>query len=45
VKQVYEIAKIKQGDAHMKRLDLLTIARMIVASAGSMGIKITADRN
>lgn len=43
MKQVYEIAKMKQQDAHMQRLPLETISRMIVASAASMGIRIVDD--
>ncbi len=42
LKQVYEIAKIKQKDAHMSNIPLESICRLIVGSASSMGIKIVA---
>ena len=40
LKHVYEIAKIKQTDAHMERLSLESIARTVVGSARSLGIKV-----
>ena len=40
LKHVYEIAKIKSTDEHMKILPLESIARMIVGSARSLGIQV-----
>lgn len=40
LKHVYEIAKIKATDEHMKHLSLEAIARMVVGSAKSIGINI-----
>ncbi|KAG6832968.1 hypothetical protein H0H92_004852 [Tricholoma furcatifolium] len=40
LKHVYEIAKIKSGDEHMKHLPLESIARMIVGSAKSLGVQV-----
>lgn len=40
LKHVYEIAKIKSTDEHMKSLPLESIARMIVGSARSLGIQV-----
>lgn len=45
MKHVYEIAKIKQTDEHMKRLSLDTIARMIAASTKTMGIRVVDDNS
>lgn len=42
VKQVYEIAKMKQRDEHLKEIPLMSLCRSIAASAGSMGIKVVA---
>ena len=39
-KHIYEIAVIKQQDEHMKAIPLRSIARMIAASAMSMGINV-----
>jgi large subunit ribosomal protein L11 len=40
LKHVYEIAKIKATDEHMKHLPLESIARMVVGSARSLGVQI-----
>ncbi|KAF8639674.1 hypothetical protein AX17_000938 [Amanita inopinata Kibby_2008] len=40
LKHVYEIAKIKSTDGHMKHLPLESIARMVVGSAKSLGIQV-----
>jgi large subunit ribosomal protein L11 len=40
LKHVYEIAKIKASDGHMKHLPLESVARMIVGSARSLGIQV-----
>lgn len=40
LKHVYEIAKIKSADEHMKILPLESIARMIVGSARSLGVQV-----
>jgi large subunit ribosomal protein L11 len=40
VKHVYEIAKIKATDEHMKHLKLESIARSIVGSARSLGVRV-----
>ena len=42
LKHVYEIAKIKATDEHMKTLPLESIARMIVGSAKSLGVQVVA---
>lgn len=43
IKQVYEIANIKQKDEHMKHIPLESICRSILGSAHSMGIRIVAE--
>ena len=40
LKHVYEIAKIKATDEHMKTLPLESIARMIIGSARSLGVQV-----
>jgi large subunit ribosomal protein L11 len=40
LKHVYEIAKIKASDEHMRHLPLEAVARMIVGSARSLGIQV-----
>ncbi|KAF8076202.1 mitochondrial 54S ribosomal protein YmL19 [Lyophyllum atratum] len=40
LKHVYEIAKIKSTDEHMKHLPLESIARMVVGSARSLGVQV-----
>lgn len=40
LKHVYEIAKIKASDDHMKTLPLESIARMLVGSARSLGVQV-----
>lgn len=40
VKQIYEIARAKQKDAHLSHIGLESLCRSIMASAGSMGIEI-----
>jgi large subunit ribosomal protein L11 len=40
LKHVYEIAKIKACDEHMKIIPLESIARMIVGSARSLGVQV-----
>jgi large subunit ribosomal protein L11 len=40
LKHVYEIAKIKSTDEHMKIIPLESIARMILGSARSLGIQV-----
>ncbi|KAF9057755.1 ribosomal protein L11, RNA binding domain-containing protein [Panaeolus papilionaceus] len=42
LKHVYEIAKIKSGDEHMKTLPLESITRMIIGSARSLGVQVVA---
>lgn len=42
LKHVYEIAKIKASDEHMRHLPLESVARMIVGSARSLGIKVVS---
>jgi len=39
-KHVYEIAKIKATDEHLKALPLESIARMIIGSARSLGVQV-----
>ncbi|KAF8326534.1 ribosomal protein L11, RNA binding domain-containing protein [Cantharellus anzutake] len=40
LKHVYEIAKIKQTDAHLSQLPLESIARMIIGTAKALGIQV-----
>jgi len=40
VKHVYEIAKIKQRDAHMAHISLQAICRCVVGSAHSAGLEV-----
>ncbi|KAF7355185.1 54S ribosomal protein L19, mitochondrial [Mycena sanguinolenta] len=40
LKHVYEIAKIKATDEHMKHIPLESVARMILGSARSLGIQV-----
>lgn len=42
VKQIYEIAKIKQADPHMQHLTVETLCKCIAGSAISMGIKVVS---
>jgi large subunit ribosomal protein L11 len=42
LKHVYEIAKIKATDEHMKTLPLESITRMIIGSARSLGVQVVA---
>ena len=39
-KQIYEIAKVKQTDGHMKDIPLKSLCRTIACSAASMGLKV-----
>jgi large subunit ribosomal protein L11 len=39
LKHIYEIAKIKQADDHLKHLPLESIARMVLGSCKSLGLK------
>lgn len=43
VKQIYEIAQMKQRDDHMSHLDLKAIASSIAGSAASMGLEVVKD--
>jgi len=45
VKQLYEIAKIKRRDSHLKHLSLENLCRIISGSAHSMGIEIVGGNN
>ena len=40
LKHVYEIAKIKATDEHLKHLTLEAIARTVIGSARSLGIQV-----
>jgi large subunit ribosomal protein L11 len=40
VKHVYEIARIKAKDEHLKHLKLESIARTVVGTARSLGIRV-----
>ncbi len=40
VKQIYEIALVKQRDEHLKRIPLDALCRTIAASAKSMGLEV-----
>lgn len=40
LKHVYEIAKVKQTDEHLRHLDLEAIARSVVGSCKSAGVAI-----
>lgn len=40
LKHVYEIAKIKQTDAHLKHLKLESIASTIIGTAKTIGIQV-----
>lgn len=40
LKHVYEIAKIKASDEHMRHLPLEAVTRMIIGSAKSLGIQV-----
>jgi len=42
LKHIYEIAKVKQTDAHLKHLPLESIARMVAGSARSLGLNVVA---
>ena len=43
VKHIYEIAKVKQMDAHLRHIELEQICRMIIGSVGSMGLELVGD--
>jgi len=40
VKHVYEIAKIKQTDEHLKHLKLESIARSVIGTARTLGVQV-----
>lgn len=40
LKHVYEIARIKQTDEHLKHLRLEAIARTVVATAKTLGVQV-----
>lgn len=40
LKHIYEVAKIKNTDEHMKHLELEAVARMIAGTAKSLGLNI-----
>ncbi|KAF8528895.1 mitochondrial ribosomal protein L11 [Hysterangium stoloniferum] len=40
LKHIYEIAKVKQTDGHLKHLPLESIARMVVGSSRSLGLRV-----
>lgn len=40
VKHIYEIAKVKQTDEHMKNISLESISRSIVGSCRTMGLRV-----
>ena len=40
LKHIYEIAKIKQTDAHLSPIPLESIARMIIGTAKALGIQV-----
>ncbi len=40
VKHVYEIAKIKQSDKHMSHIPLDSVARCVLGSARTLGLKV-----
>lgn len=42
LKHVYEIAKIKATDEHLKHLPLESIARTVIGSARSLGVQVVA---
>ena len=44
MKQIYEVAKAKQADAHVAHLPLDSVCRSIMGSAHSMGLKIVPGR-
>mmetsp|Transcript_1246 Transcript_1246/g.1293 ORF Transcript_1246/g.1293 Transcript_1246/m.1293 type:complete len:147 (+) Transcript_1246:54-494(+) len=43
VKQIYEIAKIKQRDEHLAKIPLETLCRIIVGSCRSAGLEVVKD--
>ena len=43
VKHIYEIAKIKQQDEHMKHISLEALCRCVAASANSLGLQVVSD--
>ena len=45
LKHIYEIAKIKQTDDHLKHISLEGLCRTIISSAKSMGIKVVGKGN
>lgn len=40
LKHIYEIARIKQTDEHLKHLQLEAIARTVVATAKTLGVQV-----
>lgn len=40
LKHIYEIAKVKQTDEHLKHLPLESVARMVVGSSRSLGLRV-----
>jgi large subunit ribosomal protein L11 len=40
MKHIYEIAKVKQQDEHLKHLELEAVARSVVGSCKSAGVAV-----
>jgi large subunit ribosomal protein L11 len=43
LKHVYEIAKIKQADRHMKHVPLESLCRSVIGTAGTCGIEVMRE--
>lgn len=44
VRQVYEIAKIKKEDEHLKNITDIAMCRSIVATAKSIGLQVVGGK-
>ena len=44
LKQIYEIAKVKQADPNLQRIPLQSIVSQIIHSTKSMGINVVKKR-
>lgn len=43
LRQIYEIAKVKQADEHVNYIDLQSICKSLIGSAKSMGIRVVGE--
>ena len=45
LKHIYEIAKIKKQDEHLKHIDLASLARSVLGTCRNIGIRVTREHS